>query len=109
MRETRNATARRSTSPAQATPIATRESAGNTGSSAPLMSSGSTPPLLLNRNDVARELRCSTKSVNRLIARGGLPVPVQVGQRKRWRRDDLVRWIAEGCPDAATFAKLTRA
>lgn len=106
MRETRNATARQPISSSPATPSTSRESAGGVSS---LMSSGSTPPLLLDRNDVARELRCSTKSVNRLIARGGLPVPVQVGQRKRWRRDDLVRWIAEGCPDAATFAKLTRA
>lgn len=35
---------------------------------------------------------------HRLVARGAAPQPVRVGGAVRWRRADLERWIAAGCP-----------
>jgi predicted DNA-binding transcriptional regulator AlpA len=31
------------------------------------------------------------------------PQPIRLGRAVRYRRDELERWIAAGCPDAATW------
>lgn len=56
-------------------------------------------PLLMSAIDVARELKASLRTVRRLDDAGKLPLPVRVGRLVRWRRDELARWIAAGCPD----------
>ncbi|MBL8828305.1 MAG: helix-turn-helix domain-containing protein [Planctomycetaceae bacterium] len=101
------ATARRSQPVAlQATPCQQlRESAD--GSSSPLESGGTT--LLLDRSDLARELRTSLKTINRMISSGRLPAPVSIGKRRRWPRTTIIEWVGMGCPSAADFARLTKA
>ena len=47
---------------------------------------------------VAEMLRCSTRHVYRLSDSGRMPAPIKLGVLVRWRRDELVSWIANGCP-----------
>ncbi len=54
--------------------------------------------ILLNRDAVAALLGCSAKHVGRLADSGRMPAPVRLGWLVRWRRGDVERWIAEGCP-----------
>jgi len=41
---------------------------------------------------------CSASTVRRLADSGRMPKPVKVGRLIRWQRDELERWIREGCP-----------
>lgn len=56
------------------------------------------PTLLLTRRDLARELRCSVREVDRLRSRGMLPAPIRLGRAPRWRREDVVAWLCEVRP-----------
>jgi excisionase family DNA binding protein len=57
------------------------------------------PPMaLLDVRAVAALLRCSPRHVYRLSDSGKMPPPVRVGALVRWRRADLDRWLAAGCP-----------
>jgi predicted DNA-binding transcriptional regulator AlpA len=47
---------------------------------------------------VAAELRCSERHVHRLRDGGLMPAPVKLGALVRWNRNELVKWIADGCP-----------
>lgn len=38
----------------------------------------------------------------RQVAAGELPPHTMFGKRKRWRRDDITRWIEKGFPKAMT-------
>lgn len=61
-------------------------------------------PLTLSCADLARELKASTKTIQRMNDAGALPQPVTVGARSlRWVRQTIVEWLAAGCPDRATF------
>jgi predicted DNA-binding transcriptional regulator AlpA len=55
-------------------------------------------PLLISVRDVALMLRISTRSVWRLYRTGKLIAPVKIGGSVRWRREELQRWIDDGCP-----------
>ena len=33
-----------------------------------------------------------------LHAAGRIPMPIRLGRRTLWRRDELTAWIAAGCP-----------
>lgn len=75
----------------------------------PPPSKAEAPPLLLDKEDLGRELRVSGKTVDRLDAAGKLPRPVRIGpsgRAKRWPRQTIVAWIAAGCPDRATWERL---
>ena len=54
-----------------------------------------TPPLaaLLTRSDLQAVLRLSARTIGRLVARGGIPAPILVGQSHRWRASDIERFI----------------
>jgi len=59
------------------------------------------PPVesaLLDVEQVAALLRCSTRTVYRLADAGKMPRPVKLGSLVRWRRGEILDWIAEGCP-----------
>lgn len=101
MRKTLAVTARR-LSPQQATPTA------KSGQPSPLGANTATP-LLLDRADLARELRTSVKTINRMIAAGGLPSPITIGKRRRWPRQTIVEWIAAKCPSGEDFRRMTSA
>jgi excisionase family DNA binding protein len=50
--------------------------------------------LLLTADEVATELRVSKDTVYDLAARGALP-PVRIGRSRRYRREDVVRYVDE--------------
>lgn len=56
-------------------------------------------PLLVSVDDVGRLLSVSARTVWRLDSAGKLPKAVRVGGQKRWRRDELIAWVADGCPN----------
>ena len=60
----------------------------------------SEPPLLLSIEDVARLCSCSIRHIEKRRKEGSMPATVPLGGKRliRWRREDIVRWIAEGCP-----------
>lgn len=37
-----------------------------------------------------------------------IPAPVKIGGALRWRRDELKRWIAAGCPARTAWEKMCR-
>ncbi|MEX0702456.1 MAG: helix-turn-helix domain-containing protein [Planctomycetales bacterium] len=53
---------------------------------------------LLTAREVAQLLRLSDRTVRRLDSAGRLPRGLRIGGSKRWRRDELLAWIAAGCP-----------
>lgn len=57
---------------------------------------------LVDVREVARLADCSTRHVFRLVERGLMPAPVKVGRLTRFRREQIERWISDGCPPART-------
>ena len=55
-------------------------------------------PLLIAAEEVARRLDISARTVWRLHSAGKLPRPVPVGGSKRWRADEIHRWVDARCP-----------
>jgi excisionase family DNA binding protein len=55
-------------------------------------------PVLLPASHVAKMLQVSTRTLWRLLAAGKLIDPVKLGRSVRWRKDELMQWIAAGCP-----------
>ncbi len=49
---------------------------------------------LLTVQQVAELTKFSRGRVYRLAARGVLPAPIRIGHRVRWRRSDLLAWLA---------------
>jgi hypothetical protein len=59
--------------------------------------------LLLNRRKAAALIDVSVATLDRMQAAGKLPRTLSVNGGVRYRRDDLTRWVALGCPDRKTF------
>ncbi len=55
------------------------------------------PAELLDVGTVAGLLDCSARHVYRLADAGRLPRPIKLGQLVRWRRAEVLEWIADGC------------
>jgi excisionase family DNA binding protein len=54
---------------------------------------------LLDVHAVAELLgRCSARHVRRLADANRLPAPIRIGRLVRWRRAQLLDWLAAGCP-----------
>ncbi|MBI4583068.1 MAG: helix-turn-helix domain-containing protein [Planctomycetes bacterium] len=66
------------------------------------------PPALLDVEDVARLLTCSTRHVRRLADSGRMPRPLKIGALVRWRRGEIDAWIAAGCPARLEVKKSLR-
>lgn len=54
--------------------------------------------ILLRAQHVAKLLNISTRTLWRLEAAGKLIGPIKIGRSVRWRKDELMQWIAAGCP-----------
>lgn len=52
---------------------------------------------LLDVEEVAALLRCSTRHVYRLVDSGKMPKPVKLGSLVRWSRAAIEDWINGGC------------
>jgi excisionase family DNA binding protein len=57
------------------------------------------PALLISIDELAGTLGISKRTAWRLDASGRIPIAVRIGGLKRWRRDEIVAWIADGCPE----------
>ena len=53
-------------------------------------------PVVLFLGDVARILRCSTRTAERLNRADRLPKPLPIPGRPRWARDAVVQWLGVG-------------
>ena len=53
---------------------------------------------LLDVLAVAQLLSCSRRHVYRLADSGLMPRPRKLGFLVRWDRQELEKWLAEGCP-----------
>lgn len=51
---------------------------------------------------------CSTRHVYRLADAGRMPRPVRLGSLVRWRRAEVLDWIAAGCPTVPPKKPTTR-
>ena len=58
---------------------------------------GDETPLLITASKLAALLEISTRTLWRLQSAGRLPEPVRLGGAVRWRREDIQKWIADGC------------
>ena len=63
------------------------------------------PPVesaLLDVQQVASLLRCSTRHVYRLADAGRMPRPLKLNALVRWNRATVLNWISEGCQPVRT-------
>lgn len=54
-------------------------------------------PILLSVIQLADLLQLSTRTIWRMRSASQLPKPLQLGGSVRWRREDIEKWIADGC------------
>jgi excisionase family DNA binding protein len=57
---------------------------------------------LLDVRAVAALLDCSPRHVYRLADAGRMPPPIRLGALVRWRRAELLDWLAAGCKPCRT-------
>jgi len=57
---------------------------------------------LLDVLALAAMLDCSPRHVYRLADAGRMPRPLKLGALVRWSRDEISRWLADGCPAVRT-------
>lgn len=69
----------------------------------PVIAATVKPGLLLDARAAAAFVGIADRTFSRWLAGGALPDAVEVGGRRRWRRTDLERWVAWGCPPARKF------
>ena len=62
---------------------------------------------LLDVNDLAAILKCSSRTVYRLADSGAIPAPRRLGGLRRWTRTAIDSWLASGCPDAKASRKFS--
>ncbi|MCX5654217.1 MAG: hypothetical protein NTY65_06175 [Planctomycetota bacterium] len=56
------------------------------------------PPLLVSAATAARLAGIGRTLWLQLHSSGRVPLPVRLGRRVLWRREELAAWIAAGCP-----------
>ena len=55
-------------------------------------------PLLIPVETVAKLLSISPRSVWRWVSSGEMIKPIKLGDSSRWRREEILDWVAAGCP-----------
>ena len=68
----------------------------------PMVAVDESEPLLIAADDVARMMGVSPRTVWRLLSSGQLIAPLRLGGNTRWRRAEVIEWIAKGCPRPAS-------
>jgi excisionase family DNA binding protein len=48
---------------------------------------------LLTKQDIAKLLRCSVRTIENLVNQGQIPAPVAVGRRVFWHTDRFFEWL----------------
>ncbi len=54
-------------------------------------------PQLLRAADAAAFVGIGTRTFYRLLSMEQIPNPITLGQSRFWRREDLRKWIENGC------------
>lgn len=54
---------------------------------------------LLTARELADMLNVSVRTVWRLRSSAAIPTPVRIRGAVRWNRDDIIHWLAAGCPE----------
>jgi len=58
--------------------------------------------MLVDVRSVAELLACSPRHVYRMADEGRMPSPLKLGALVRWRREEIARWISDGCKPIRT-------
>ena len=64
-------------------------------------------PAMLDVEQTAKLLGCSTRHVYRLCDGGKMPRPVKIGALNRWPRAVIEQWITDGCKRVDRSTTLT--
>lgn len=64
---------------------------------------------LLNRTQSAGYIGVNIATWQRWYLAGALPEPVRLPGRRYWRREELDRWIAAGCPNQRKWRSMQAA
>ena len=56
-------------------------------------------PLAISARELARLLDVSLRQVWRLNSTGKLPKPFRLGGSVKWRREEIIAWLGQNCPD----------
>lgn len=64
----------------------------------PTQSQSAVLPAFSDVRAMAQFLTCSERHVYRLADAGRIPRPVKLGALVRWRRVEIEKWLADGCP-----------
>lgn len=59
---------------------------------------GRNAPILYTAREAAAFCMISESNWYKLNRQGNVPKPVRIGTMYRWRKSDLVDWVAAGCP-----------
>jgi predicted DNA-binding transcriptional regulator AlpA len=62
-------------------------------------------PALLRIEQVAQLAQLPVRTIRHRCALGVFPPPVAFGRSKRWHRETLERWFAQGCPPLDRFER----
>ncbi len=54
--------------------------------------------VLLSKEEACKLLRCSMRHLENTVNDGLMPKPIRIGKSPRFRRDELLKWIEDGCP-----------
>ena len=63
------------------------------------------PAELLTAGGVAKCLKISIRQARKLNAEGLMPKCIRVGRSVRWRRAEIVAWVAGGCQSREVWEK----
>lgn len=55
-------------------------------------------PVLISAAEAARLIDCGERSLWRWSRSGVAPAPIKIGSAVRYRRAEVLEWIAAGCP-----------
>ena len=59
--------------------------------------------LLLRCGEAADLCGCSDKTWRHWYYSGRVPAPVRIGRSMFWRREEIIDWVAAGCPSLETW------
>jgi len=63
-------------------------------------------PALMTARQAWRMCNLSKSAWYKAKAGNRIPAPVKIGGALRWRRDEIKRWIAAGCPARSAWEKM---
>jgi predicted DNA-binding transcriptional regulator AlpA len=58
---------------------------------------------LIDHATLANMLSVSPRKLDQLLSSGRVPKPLRLGRARRWRRDEITKWIDAGCPPVSTW------